>query len=819
MARSLVLILAATALAVPGGALAASDYGKGMYNVLPAGAYGGFPLTKHSTDQIPLFDGLTPLFDKVTAADIPKYFKPETFGVSGKAERTERPRKGVTVQRDSYGVAHITGKTRSGVEFAAGWVSAEDRGLFMEAIRGPARIAALDVPGQDAFALATSLRTFVPSRATERALDSQVALLKTLPGGKQVLRDVDAYIAGVNAYYRKIKSTAKPWTRRDVAAVASLIGSVFGKGGGKEVGSSQLLSQLQAKLGADQGFAAWRDLVEHNDEEAPTTVAKRFPFDVAPQTLQPGSLVVDPEPAATAAGSVVPSEPRLTMSNALLVGAKGSANGRPLITMGPQVGFFYPAFFEELDLHGGGLDARGVAFPGIAMYVLVGRGKDFAYSATSANSDIVDQFLEQLCNTDGSAPTSASTSYLYKGKCRPMGSFDAGVLKGANGGPDKQLTFHTSVHGPISGTVTSGGKPYAVALDRSTRGRDVTVARFFEALTTNKVRSARDFIKAASGMEMTFNWLYADNRDIAYFSAGRLPRRAPGTYPGLPTLGTGKYDWRGFLPASAHPQAINPSSTRILSWNNKPAPGFGAGDDDFSFGSTQRVELFKGFPAKATLADLVSIMNRAATQDLRALEVWPAVRDVLASGPAPDSLTQQAADLVSAWSAAGGSRLDRDGDGKVDDPGAAVLDAAFVPLAQAVLDPVLGDLTDQLAKLAIPDKTPALQNSGTSTWGAGWYGYVNKDLRALLGQPVASPFSRRYCGNGDLAACRDSLWAVVQKAAQDLAAAQGPDPSAWRADAAAERIKFRPGLLTQTMAWSNRPTFQQVGQFSGHRKR
>jgi acyl-homoserine lactone acylase PvdQ len=408
---------------------------------------------------------------------------------------------------------------------------------------------------------------------------------------------------------------------------------------------------------------------------------------------------------------------------------------------------------------------------------------------------------------------------VYKGKCIPMGSFDAGLLKGAAGAPDQRLTYRTSVHGPISGTVTVAGKPYAVALDRSTRGRDVTVARFFESMNTNKIRSAHDFIKAASGMEMTFNWFYADNRDIAYFSAGRLPKRAPGTYPGLPTLGTGQYDWRGFLRPSAHPQAINPSAGHLFSWNNKPAPAFGAADNDFSYGAVHRVELLGSLPAKVTLPDLVSAMNRAATSDLRVLEVWPAVQKVLATGPAPDALTQQAADLVSAWSAAGGTRLDRDGDGKIDSPGAAVLDASFVPLATAVLKPVLGDLTDDLAKLAIPDKTPVLQNSGTSSWGAGWYGYVEKDLRALTGGPVSSRFSRSYCGNGDLNACRESLWAVLQKAAQGLAATQGPDPAAWRADASAERIKFRPGLIPQTAAWANRPTFQQVGQFSGHRKR
>jgi hypothetical protein len=60
---------------------------------------------------------------------------------------------------------------------------------------------------------------------------------------------------------------------------------------------------------------------------------------------------------------------------------------------------------------------------------------------------------------------------------------------------------------------------------------------------------------------------------------------------------------------------------------------------------------------------------------------------------------------------------------------------------------------------------------------------------------------------------------VLQKVTQDLAAAQGDDPAAWRADASAERLTFKPGLLTQTMRWANRPTFQQVGQYTGHGKR
>jgi acyl-homoserine lactone acylase PvdQ len=814
MARSLVLFLVA-ALILPAAALGATDFGKDVYNVLPAGQFGGLPLTKHSNDQLPLYDGLTPLWDQVTAADIPKYFKPERLSVVGAVERTERPRKGLVIKRDSWDVPHIYGKTRDLVEFGAGWVTAEDRGLFIETIRGPSRIAALDVPGIDAFKLATSLGQFVPSRATEKFVSASANRLEKDKQGRRMLSDVDAYVAGINAYYRKTKNPAKPWTRNDVAAASSLIGAVFGKSGGKEVASSQLLSGLQGKLGSAPGFAAWRDLVERNDADSFTTTTQSFPYNNSSAAIQPGNVVVDP-PASSAASQPVDAAPLHGMSNALLVGAKRSANGRPVFVMGPQVGYYYPGFLMEMDLHGGGFDARGVAFPGVSLYVLLGRGKDFSFSATSAYGDNVDQFLEQLCNPDGSAPTASSDHYTYKGKCRAMGTFTAGVLK-TSGQPDKTISYKTSVHGPISNVVTAGGKLYAVALDRSTRGRDIDSARFFDDLNTNKVHNAKEFVRAATTqMQFTFNWFYADNRDIAFASTGRLPIRSPKVYPGLPTLGTGQYDWRGFLAPNKHPHAINPSDGVLLNWNNRPAKNWGAADDIFAWSSAHRVELFKGIGQKVTVPQLVSVMNRAATEDMRAVEVWPVIRDVLATGPAPDALTQQAADLVSAWSAAGGSRLDRDGDGKIDDPGAAVLDAAWRPLATAVLQPVLGDLTTQLATLASPDAKP---NSDGNSFGSGWYGYVDKDLSSLLGRTVQQPYSRRYCGNGDLAACRDSLWAVLQQATQDLSAAQGPDPTAWRADANAERIAFKPGLLTDTMRWANRPTFQQVGQYTGHRKR
>ena len=97
----------------------------------------------------------------------------------------------------------------------------------------------------------------------------------------------------------------------------------------------------------------------------------------------------------------------------------------------------------------------------------------------------------------------------------------------------------------------------------------------------------------------------------------------------------------------------------------------------------------------------------------------------------------------------------------------------------------------------------------------GWYGYVYKDLRSELGLPVEGSFSREYCGNGSLEACRASLWAVIQAAAEQLKTSQGPELADWRA--APVRITFPPGLLPNfTMRWTNRSTFQQVIEFEGH---
>ena len=113
------------------------DYAAVAFNVLPPGQNGSLVFNRNTRDQARLYDCLTPLFDKVRAADLEKCFKRATLGLVGKAARVQRPRPGVVIERDRWGVPHVTGKTAADVAFGAGWATVEDRGLAARADSRP----------------------------------------------------------------------------------------------------------------------------------------------------------------------------------------------------------------------------------------------------------------------------------------------------------------------------------------------------------------------------------------------------------------------------------------------------------------------------------------------------------------------------------------------------------------------------------------------------------------------------------------------------------------------------------------------------------
>jgi acyl-homoserine lactone acylase PvdQ len=837
-------------------------------------AGGGVPASFEN--QREMYTGIVRAVPGLGEQDLDRWFKDASFhAFPDGVARTDTPRDGVTILRDGrFGVPRVYGATRADVMFGSGYAQAQDRLFMMDVLRHYGRAELTNFVGASS-GLKNDVSQFAAVDYTEAELEAQVegAVRRAGVEGQEIRADLQAYADGVNAWiaetqadpsklpaeYPAIGRRPEPWKLTDSVAAATLIGGQFGKGGGYEAKLARLLAELEQRFGRRGARGVFSDLVRAEDPEAPVTIPGRFRFSdpARPNArgvarLDRGSLKpANPVASDTGAGGsasragapviAVPSLARGQASNAVLIDAAHSANGRALAVMGPQVGYYSPEILMNIGLHGAGIDVHGVAFPGLSPYVLLGHGRDFAWSATTPVTDNVDEFAERLCEPGGKRPTRSSAHYLYRGKCVPFEVRERVLTDGPTptspSRPSREIRLRQlrSVHGPVQWTATVGGRPVAIAEARSTYRREIDSVVAFERLNLHRFRGPRGFQRATAEVEFTFNWYYVDARSIAHLQSGRYPVRARGTDPFLPTWGTGTFDWRGYLPFSRLVKAVNPRGGAIVNWNNKIARGWRAPDDWQYFSSVHRQELLDD-PLRALLArrkvapsDVVRIVQRAATQDLRGVEVLPVLLAVV--GRPADPVEADAVRRLRAWHAAGAHRRDLDGDNVYEhSDGVALMDAWWDRLVDAMFRPVLGaralDAARQLPKnpdLAYAARPDLPLETNGSAFGIGWWGYVDKDLRRVLGRRVRGPLSREYCGRGSLARCRQILRRTLRAAVAAAAARGGGTLDDVRIPATCEVAtpkrcdQIEPqttgAIATPPFPWQNRPTYQQVVDF------
>ena len=202
-----------------------------------------------------------------------------------------------------------------------------------------------------------------------------------------------------------------PATVNDVDAVTAFIGSIFGAGGGGEAANANLLAKLRGSLGRDRGYRAATSCSPTTRK--PATITKRFNYGPSTGGAVTGSVELD----ADSIQSVDPRQPAAATAAAPArrqaptgCSPRTSARERQHAGMcGPQLGYYYPEIVQQIDLHGLGINAQGIAVPGLAMYIPIGRTQDYAWSLTSAGHDVRDVYASACASPDGSAPTRAST--------------------------------------------------------------------------------------------------------------------------------------------------------------------------------------------------------------------------------------------------------------------------------------------------------------------------------------------------------------------------------------------------------------------------
>jgi acyl-homoserine lactone acylase PvdQ len=835
---------------------------------------------KHANDQYDKYERLVWDYKSLNRDGLQKYYTQHSLGLpAGGVESTVSPRQDVTIYREkATGVPHVRGTTRSGTMFGAGYASAGDRLFLMDVLRHVGRSDLTPFAGGNPGNRVFEQQQFAVAPYTEADLQRQYEDGPRLYGeaGKRLQEDVDAYVDGVNKYIADIKAgknslpgeytalgrnSVDPWKPTDIVATASLIGGIFGNGGGGEVRSALALLEAQAKYGKELGTKVWSTFRAADDPEAPTTVhnGDEFPYNQSPANApgkvlpERGSVVTVPqvtEPTGSgAAAAKAPvtafTKPKMGMSNALVVPARNSESGNPIAVFGSQSGYFAPQLYMELDLQGPGISARGAAFAGVSFYVLLGRGQDYAWSATSAGQDITDTFAPELCEPDGKAPTLESMHYKFRGQCLPIevlkkrNEWKPTLADGTAAGGYTLVAQRTKL-GLIRQRGMVDGKPVAFTKLRSTYMQEAASGIGFSMFNDPaKIKSARDFQRAASKIGYTFNWFYTDAKDTAYFNSGANPVRAAGADPNFPNKAEAAYEWKGwnpdtnqadYIPFEQHPQGIN--QDYFTSWNGKQAPGTWASDDQYGYGAVyrsmpldDRIKAGIAGGKKMTKVELVQAMEDAGTVDLRGDTVLPLALEVIGDAPTGDAAVDDAIKKLRDWRATGNHRITRKdpypSKNWVYDEAAAVqlMDAWWPRWAKAEFASDLGpELFAKLADILPVDDPPGPIGSAFQN---GWYGYASKDLRAVLGKPVKGGFPKTFCGGGDKAACRQMLIDTLKQATQVPATEVYPATPECKAgdQYCHDQIVHRAlgGIGHEKIQWVNRPTYEQAVEFPAKR--
>lgn len=900
---------AAPAASAPAAGPAADDPCRGQCrDILPAGQNGHATLAaillhkaigtrpKHSADQLEPYGKLLHEYSGLSDEKLAEYFNDASFGVpEDRVESVESPRSDVTITRDkATGTPHIEGTTRAGTEFGAGYAAGQDRLWLIDVLRhvGRGELSSFAGGAEGNRELEQSLWAVAPY--TEDDLKRQVERIRgSGERGAQAYEDIQNYVGGLNAYVDDTVdalnhpgeyvltghgSKIEDFTITDVVAIASVIGAIFGNGGGGEVGNALAKLAFQGQYGKAEGakaYAAWR---AQNDSEATTTVhGKAFPYAESPKNPrgvanpESGSVTAydhsQNEEGTGAAQRKAPGEDsgvkskgvlpgdlikaKRGMSNALMVSGKHTASGNPVAVYGPQTGYYSPQIMMVQELDGPGLRSRGASFPGLSFYVELGRGLDYSWSATSASQDITDTFAVELCEESGAEPTTESRSYLLRGKCTPFerlskhNEWKPTLADGTKAGSYDVVSLR-SAYGLVSHTGKVDGKPVAFTALRSTYHHDAdSVIGFQKFNDPSAITSARDFQRAAQDIGYTFNWFYADADHTAYYNSGDNPVRSRNTDPDQPIRAGKAYEWKDWdpeantsavTPPAEHPQSVD--QDYYVNWNNKQAKRFSAG---WGNGPVHRGDLLDTRVAElvkqgsVTRAKLVRAMEEAAAADLRAEKVLPELLGVIGSSEVTDPELAGAVKQLREWMESGSQRREAaKDDGEYEHAAAVrVLDAWWPLLVKGQFEPGLGEeLYKSLTSLAPINESPSGGQNGGGGAGAsqphkgsalqhGWWSFVEKDLRSVQGEEVGSPLDRRYCGGGSLAECRKMLLTTLAEAAATPAEETYPGDKECDAgdQVCADSIVHRAmgGITVPRIAWQNRPTYQQVVEFPARR--
>lgn len=462
----------------------------------------------------------------------------------------------VEIVRDAEGIPHVFARSAEDAWHALGFLHAQDRLWQMEMNRRIAAGRMAEILGPNAADTDRFLRTLGVRRNAERILQ------RLAPETRAVL---EAYARGVNAFLGARSGplppeflltgapAPEPWQPVDSLGWQTMMAW--------DLGANWTQELLRMRLSQRLSLAQINEFLPPypGDSVLPTRDYTTLYRDLAGTTAQLGKV------ASVAPPSLIEG---MGSNNWVVSGAR-SETGKPLLANDPHLGLSAPALWYFAHLSAPGLNVIGATLPGIPGVVL-GRNDRIAWGFTNTAPDVQDLYIEQVNpdnprqyrTPDGWAEFATRTEIIR-----------------VKGQPDITLEVRESRHGPvITGALPLmakaplDAKKHVVSFAwTALREDDMTLQA---GVKFNRARNWQEFLDAARDFgSPQQSMVYADvDGNIGFVAPGRVPvRGADNDLKGLaPAPGwDARYDWKGFIPFEALPQALNPSSHKFMTANHK----------------------------------------------------------------------------------------------------------------------------------------------------------------------------------------------------------------------------------------------------------
>ena len=451
----------------------------------------------------------------------------------------------VRIERDSWGIPHISAEDELDLFFGYGFAMAQDRLFQLDYLRrkGQGRLAEILGPqGTESDLLVRTVG--LPGIAAEEE--------SRLP--EEVARRLQAFSDGINAWMERSRASLpiefdlldyepEPWSPAGSLAIQVEFQWYL-------TGRFPVIVIPELAKGRLPDPALYRAFLQgESDEES---------------ILHPGDYAARPRQSAAdpAAGPSGGDPCEGEGSNNWVIAGSRTRSGKPLLASDPHIAFAAVSCWYGVHLRSPSLRVAGTGYAGVPA-VMIGRNQRVAWGVTNNICSQRDLYREK---TDPGHPG----CFLYDGNWEPARERTEEIpVKGA---PPLTLKVRHSRNGPIVDSVLP-----SLAKDTgpvSLRWLGAEGSGWLPALQRmNRAGSADRFRQALEEWIMpTWNLVFADvEGNIGQQSTGRIPIRQiweRGYRPGWDPA----HQWDGFIPFEGMPGLKNPERGWIATANNRPAP-------------------------------------------------------------------------------------------------------------------------------------------------------------------------------------------------------------------------------------------------------